>query len=953
MLNKTLTVLAKNYLNSISACKSKISDDFKKIDGKAYFEPEIMADLEYNLELFPSLVQLLNIELLSPLSKAALFQMPATVYSRLDSKNTPGNLESASKLSARMCTGEYEPFNLFIQARTNLANVKIQWGNLTGPGTIPSSEIDVSIAKVWYQNGYSIIGTDGKALTQELLLKNDNLIKVDETAKTNSILLQKSDGSKYYQVISDPGSTIPKNVKIIDSKVLLPFSIPSGRNKLIWITVHIPDNAPLGKYSGSFTLSSDQGSLGSVPIEITVLPFKLDASRIDYAIYYHGYVDDWNWQDEPFTSFIKSSKQYLIEMKDLKAHGILYPTTYQTIRSVGIDLNLRNQAGLPKDRLYNTGFTTDNPTTTTGLTNLSNSVKAWKSKIAQYGYSNLYVCGIDEAEDQKLLNERPSFTAVHNAGAKVFASGYYTHYEAVGDLLDLAVIQNNPIKQQADLYHSVGHKVYNYRNPMVGVEDPECFRRNYGIYLWKSGYDGTMDYAYQRNYGNIWNDFDIESSQPHPYRDHVFSYPITDGVINTVEWEGMREAVDDVRYLSTLLNRIDAAKKAGKDVSSYVQFVNSIDTSGDLDNIRSQIIDKILNIGNLGSGETTNVAPVLRDASIYSPTSVKLIFSEAVSTGSEQASNYTINNGINVNSAILSSDGKSVMLATSSHKLNSSYTVTVRNVKDLKGLVISSSGNTNQYTYTDKILRAANEGTRANGANLVTKTGSLSGQVVWFNSIASTLTFKLYFPKSATWYAWGRFFFSGSGNDPNSMSIQVDNGSLKKFGNDKDYFNKWHWGGDGNIEYGTPAKLNLGYFSAGQHTISISGREVGSTVMIDQLLLTADALFIPTDSNIKLFKSTEEESAAAEVPVEFALMQNYPNPFNPSTTIKYAIPASTLVTIKVFDILGKEVETLVNEQKEPGFYEAQFNASRLSSGIYIYSIITRDFVQSKKMMLVK
>ncbi len=89
------------------------------------------------------------------------------------------------------------------------------------------------------------------------------------------------------------------------------------------------------------------------------------------------------------------------------------------------------------------------------------------------------------------------------------------------------------------------------------------------------------------------------------------------------------------------------------------------------------------------------------------------------------------------------------------------------------------------------------------------------------------------------------------------------------------------------------------------------------------------------------------------IPKTFALEQNYPNPFNPVTVIKFQIPSSEFVTVKVFDVLGKEVSVIVNENKEPGYYEAAFDGSNLASGLYFYRIEAGDFVETKKMMLVK
>ena len=91
----------------------------------------------------------------------------------------------------------------------------------------------------------------------------------------------------------------------------------------------------------------------------------------------------------------------------------------------------------------------------------------------------------------------------------------------------------------------------------------------------------------------------------------------------------------------------------------------------------------------------------------------------------------------------------------------------------------------------------------------------------------------------------------------------------------------------------------------------------------------------------------------SEVPTSYSLNQNYPNPFNPSTNINFSIPKSGLVTLKIYDMVGREVSSLVNEFKSAGNYVVGFNASALSSGTYFYRIEANDFIATKKMVLVK
>lgn len=102
-----------------------------------------------------------------------------------------------------------------------------------------------------------------------------------------------------------------------------------------------------------------------------------------------------------------------------------------------------------------------------------------------------------------------------------------------------------------------------------------------------------------------------------------------------------------------------------------------------------------------------------------------------------------------------------------------------------------------------------------------------------------------------------------------------------------------------------------------------------------------------------LNKVMDENNESVSVVSDFNLEQNYPNPFNPTTSIKFTVPTSEFVSLKVYDVLGNEVSTLVNEQKAPGAYEVRFDAGNLSSGVYIYKLQAGNFTQTRKLMLMK
>ena len=127
----------------------------------------------------------------------------------------------------------------------------------------------------------------------------------------------------------------------------------------------------------------------------------------------------------------------------------------------------------------------------------------------------------------------------------------------------------------------------------------------------------------------------------------------------------------------------------------------------------------------------------------------------------------------------------------------------------------------------------------------------------------------------------------------------------------------------------------------------ITGSFTGLLTIGNDIITGGD--FIAKISNTVLGITTEKPT----IPNYFNISQNYPNPFNPTTVINYSVPRSNMVTIRVYDILGNETATLVNEEKPAGSYSINFNASRLSSGVYFYRMQAGSFVETKKLILMK
>lgn len=122
---------------------------------------------------------------------------------------------------------------------------------------------------------------------------------------------------------------------------------------------------------------------------------------------------------------------------------------------------------------------------------------------------------------------------------------------------------------------------------------------------------------------------------------------------------------------------------------------------------------------------------------------------------------------------------------------------------------------------------------------------------------------------------------------------------------------------------------------------------------IEAVSVTATSVSGNTSEFSSLELITDVENQDETIPTEFSLKQNFPNPFNPATKINFSIPKSGNVSLKIYDLLGREVAELINTEMQPGNYSYDFNAGQLSSGMYFSKIEAGQFSQMRKMMLLK
>ncbi|MFH2068857.1 MAG: hypothetical protein ABII89_05275, partial [Candidatus Omnitrophota bacterium] len=314
-------------------------------------------------------------------------------------------------------------------------------------------------------------------------------------------------------------------------------------------------------------------------------------------IYYHSYMNP-ALPEGSLSAYTKSKEQLRAELNNLFSHGVTNPQCNQGFGEALFReyLDMRQETGMGGQPLY---LLTWCPGAITASSNPADIKKT--IEIAQsYGIPEVYFYGQDEARGDALTSQRPAWEATRKAGGKIFVAGYAdSNFELMGDIQDLLVCHGGdrpPLPEEAAKWHSVGHKIWQYYNPQGGVENPEIYRRNFGLLLWKANYDGAATFSYQANADNSWNDLDNPVQ-----RDFMMAYSTVNGVIDTIQWEGYREAVDDIRYATTLKLEIAEAKKSAdariKEAAlSAEKWLSELDVNRDLDTIRLEMINHILKL---------------------------------------------------------------------------------------------------------------------------------------------------------------------------------------------------------------------------------------------------------------------------------------------------------------------------------------------------------------------
>jgi hypothetical protein len=413
-------------------------------------------------------------------------------------------------------------------------------------------------------------------LKPELLLHDDGIVQIDSRYQVNLI--------RNLGTLSEPDK-------------LIPFDVPARSNKQIWVTIQIPRNTMAGEYAGTFTLSADGMGDRLLQMKVTVLPISLERPRLISSIFYlTGAYDGLIGRQ-----FKRNFQIRLVEFKDMKAHGIYNPVLEQRrFNKVDLEnlLQLKDRVGMDKVPLFYTAWP-KLPKTETEKIALLNNARQVLSYTSQKGIRDVYFYGFDEITGSDLYSARPILTSIKSMGLRTMQTAMTLEtVNVLGDVLNVIIYHGGALFPKSEpspttiieQVHQKGGRMWIYGYPQGGLEQPETYRRNYGIVLWKNNIDGLCTYAYQVPMKEPWDDWDQRGPD---YRDELMVYPTINGIIPTLEWEGYREAVDDLRYLTTLEHILKGLPESSVKREA-ANWLSSLDTKGNLYQMRQQAIRYIL-----------------------------------------------------------------------------------------------------------------------------------------------------------------------------------------------------------------------------------------------------------------------------------------------------------------------------------------------------------------------
>jgi hypothetical protein len=487
---------------------------------------------------------------IQPSEDILFFEKPA--FEGVFEGTIPYESEITDVMDYRIAKNEFESLFFNVYSRLDLGNVDVSLSDFVGPqGTIPKENAEIRVVKNWFQAG---TGTKRTILPQYIpeLLLFDDTIEIEGRDWNNT--------------------NLPPIIEL-DHAVT---NIDAYTSKQFVITINTSSVTPPGNYTSTLTLNSENGYSKSLQINLEVLPFELAKSGKRNSIYCHGRISE--SPDPARNNNYIGLERFEKQIQDIRNHGFDGITVYGEESHE----DYAQKLGMIKDN----GFT--GPVTFMVYSDSNRDL------LINSGYEP-YFYGSDEPDsDSKLIGHIYKSMNIHEGGGLVITAIRKSTAERLKDPDD-PIYDNFPEGtyeplEMANLavstdginyFHSLtsgsattsGNETYYWQ---IMQEDPRLNRFLSGFFLWNTGLDGVFPYVYQSLVNNSYDDFDVFVPGS-AKRDNLVTYPSSEGPVPTIQWEALREGIDDTRYLQTWQNLREYTEATDPALSSdSEQVINNV-----------------------------------------------------------------------------------------------------------------------------------------------------------------------------------------------------------------------------------------------------------------------------------------------------------------------------------------------------------------------------------------
>lgn len=498
--------------------------------------------------------------------------------------------------------GEYEAASFVIYAYRPMKDFTVTVSDFKSDSgaTLPASIVDRKIVKHWYQSDWnSQYNKQNQVLVPDLLLNDEALVKVDPINRKNYLRV---DG-KYVDVNRAPEDAAAEkqfnycieNVK--DADTLQGTALTPGLGKQFWFTFAVPKDAQAGLYTATVSATEAGTKVGQFKITLRVYPFELPDPKtnydrsVDFRAVLAGGADLSRYMA---LDKANAEKFFRAELANLKSHNIIYPAIPNPAGDMGTfekDLKIRKEMGFSLKYAFIPVVRDDGT--------LMNSIPAGKDSAIQASdiSAALSACkkaGCDDVTFYGVQSQKDIMTVL-GLGGKVMTFGWD---DAAAQVVPSVVITHAVSRiddYQCEKWHALHGRIFSCGALFAGPDNPDLIRRTFGYKIYRASYDGFFLPAFPSAV-HCWD----ERRNPGLYRNQTFAYPTQNGQINTLAYEGLREGIDDIRYI-TLLRQLgdEAFKKNNQDAIYSVKraiAIFELSETGimDLDLLKMELADHII-----------------------------------------------------------------------------------------------------------------------------------------------------------------------------------------------------------------------------------------------------------------------------------------------------------------------------------------------------------------------